>query len=143
MTSRICEPLGGAMGETLNLLDASKDAGIKRFVFASSSSVYGDTPELPKHEGMTPNPLSSYAVSKLVGEKYCKVFAKIYGLETVALRYFNVFGPRQDPNLQYSAVITKFIKLISNNLQPVIYGDGTQTRDFTFVANVEQANTCR
>ena len=122
------------------MLDASKEAGVKRFVFASSSSIYGDTPELPKHEGMTPNPLSPYAVSKLASEKYCSVFAKVYGLHTVALRYFNVFGPRQDPNSQYSAVIPKFIKLISNNEQPTIYGDGTQTRDFTYVANVVEAN---
>ncbi len=128
------------VGGTLNMLDASKEAGVKRFVFASSSSIYGDTPELPKHEGMTPNPLSPYAVSKLASEKYCSVFAKVYGLHTVALRYFNVFGPRQDPNSQYSAVIPKFIKLISNNEQPTIYGDGTQTRDFTYVANVVEAN---
>ena len=128
------------VGGTLNMLDASKEAGVKRFVFASSSSIYGDTPELPKHEGMTPNPLSPYAVSKLAGEKYCRVFAQVYGLHTVALRYFNVFGPRQDPNSQYSAVIPKFIKMISNDERPSIYGDGSQTRDFTYVENVVEAN---
>ena len=128
------------VGGTLNMLDASKEAGVKRFVFASSSSIYGDTPELPKHEGMTPNPLSPYSVSKLAGEKYCRVFAKVYGLHTVALRYFNVFGPRQDPNSQYSAVIPKFVKMISNDERPTIYGDGKQTRDFTYVANVVEAN---
>lgn len=125
---------------TLNMLDAAKEAKVKKFIFASSSSVYGDTPELPKREDMTPNPLSPYAVSKLAGEKYCQVFAKVYGLHTVILRYFNVFGPRQDPNSQYSAVIPKFIKLISENKRPVIYGDGTQTRDFTYVSNVVEAN---
>lgn len=128
------------VGGTLNMLDASKDAGVKRFVFASSSSIYGDTPELPKHEGLIPNPLSPYAVSKLAGEKYCRVFSEIYGLQTVALRYFNVFGPRQDPNSQYSAVIPKFIKAIKEGKQPVIYGDGNQSRDFTYVANVVEAN---
>jgi len=125
---------------TLNLLDASKEAKVKKFVFASSSSVYGDTPELPKREDMPVNPLSPYAVSKLAGEKYCQVFSKVYGLHTVILRYFNVFGPRQDPNSQYSAVIPKFIKLMLNNERPVIYGDGTQTRDFTYVTNVVEAN---
>ncbi len=125
---------------TLNLLDASKEAKVKKFVFASSSSVYGDTPELPKKEDMPVNPLSPYAVSKLAGEKYCQVFSKVYGLHTVILRYFNVFGPRQDPNSQYSAVIPKFIKLMLNNERPVIYGDGTQTRDFTYVTNVVEAN---
>ncbi|MDD8017232.1 MAG: SDR family oxidoreductase [Bacteroidota bacterium] len=128
------------VGGTLNILDAARDAKVKRVVFASSSSVYGDNPELPKHEGMIPNPLSPYAVSKLAGEKYCSVFSRIYGLETIALRYFNVFGPRQDPNSQYSAVIPKFITAILNNQQPIIYGDGEQSRDFTFVANVIEAN---
>lgn len=125
---------------TLNILEAAKNAGVKRIVYASSSSVYGDNPELPKHEGMTPNPLSPYAVSKLAGEHYCKVFSKLYGLETVILRYFNVFGPRQDPNSQYSAVIPKFLKFMSNDQPPTIYGDGTQSRDFTYVANVVEAN---
>lgn len=125
---------------TLNILNAAKDAKVKRVVFASSSSVYGDNPELPKHEGMIPNPLSPYAVSKLAGEKYCGVFSKIYGLETVSLRYFNVFGPRQDPNSQYSAVIPRFITAIINDQRPVIFGDGEQSRDFTFVDNVVNAN---
>lgn len=128
------------IGGTLNILDAAKENGVRRFVFASSSSVYGDNPELPKHEDMTPNPLSPYAVSKLTGEKYCQVFSKIYGLETVCLRYFNVFGPKQDPNSQYSAVIPKFIKAIKEEKQPIIYGDGTQSRDFTYVSNVVDAN---
>ncbi|HEY5535091.1 MAG TPA: SDR family oxidoreductase [Ignavibacteria bacterium] len=128
------------IGGTLNMLDASKDAGVKKFIFASSSAVYGDDPELPKHEGMTPNPLSPYAVSKLAGENYCRVFSKIYGLETVCLRYFNVFGPKQNPDSEYSAVIPKFIKLITNNQQPIIYGDGKQTRDFIYVDNVVEAN---
>jgi nucleoside-diphosphate-sugar epimerase len=125
---------------TLNLLNAAVESKVSRFIFSSSSSVYGDTPELPKHEGMTPNPLSPYAVSKLTGEKYCSVFSRLYGLETISLRYFNVFGPRQDPNSQYSAVIPKFIKLMINDKQPVIYGDGLQSRDFTFVKNVVNAN---
>ena len=125
---------------TLNLLDAAKDAGVEKFVFASSSSVYGDNPELPKYEGMIPNPLSPYAVSKLTGEKYCQVFANLYGMQTIVLRYFNVFGPRQDPNSQYSAVIPKFIKAIKENKKPIIYGDGKQSRDFTYVSNVVEAN---
>jgi nucleoside-diphosphate-sugar epimerase len=125
---------------TLNILDAAKDAGVKRIVYASSSSVYGDNPELPKHEHMIPNPLSPYAVSKLAGEKYCLVFSRLYGIETVILRYFNVFGPKQDPNSQYSAVIPKFIKLISNDQRPTVFGDGTQSRDFTYVSNVVEAN---
>ena len=125
---------------TLNLLDAAKDTNVKKFVFASSSSIYGDNPELPKHEGMTPNPLSPYAVSKLTGEKYCQVFANLYGMETIVLRYFNVFGPRQDPNSQYSAVIPKFIKAIKKDIRPTIYGDGTQSRDFTYVSNIVEAN---
>ena len=125
---------------TLNVLQAAKETGVKRVVYASSSSVYGDTPELPKHEGMKPNPLSPYAVTKLTGEYYCKVFNEIYGLETIALRYFNVFGPRQDPNSEYSAVIPKFIKLMKEGKRPTIYGDGTQSRDFTYVANVVEAN---
>jgi len=125
---------------TLNILDAAKDAGVKRIVYASSSSVYGDNPVLPKREDMLPNPLSPYAVSKLAGEKYCQVFSKLYDIETVVLRYFNVFGPRQDPNSQYSAVIPKFIKLMRNDRQPTIYGDGTQSRDFTYVANIVDGN---
>lgn len=128
------------VGGTLNLLDAARGAGVRRIVMASSSSVYGDTPELPKHEGMTPNPLSPYAVSKLTGEHYMRVFHSLYGLETIALRYFNVFGPNQDPTSQYSAVIPKFITAMKEDRQPVIYGDGTQSRDFTFVSNVVNAN---
>ncbi len=128
------------VGGTLNILHAALDAGVKRVVFASSSSIYGDSPQLPKQENMTPNPLSPYAVSKLAGEKYCGVFANIYGLHTVCLRYFNVFGPRQNPDSQYSAVIPKFIKAMSNNSAPTIYGDGEQSRDFTFVENVVNAN---
>ena len=125
---------------TLNILNAAKDAGVKRIVYASSSSIYGDLEVSPKTEDMLPKPLSPYAVSKLAGEKYCQVFTKLYGLETVALRYFNVFGPRQDPNSQYSAVIPKFIKMIKNGESPIIYGDGEQSRDFTFVKNVVDAN---
>jgi nucleoside-diphosphate-sugar epimerase len=125
---------------TLNLLHAALDAEVKKVVFASSSSIYGDSPTLPKREDMTPNPLSPYAVSKLAGEKYLHVFAKIYGLQTVSLRYFNVFGPRQNPDSQYSAVIPKFIKAIMNDETPVIYGDGEQSRDFTFIQNVVEAN---
>lgn len=125
---------------TLNILEAAKENGVKRVVYASSSSVYGDNPELPKHEGMMPNPLSPYAVSKLAGEKYCQVFSKLYGIETVILRYFNVFGPRQDPSSEYSAVIPKFIRLMTNDQAPTIFGDGTQSRDFTYVANVVEAN---
>lgn len=125
---------------TLNLLQAARDAGAKRLVMASSSSVYGDNPELPKHEGMVPNPLSPYAVSKLAGEKYFGVFNQIYGIETIALRYFNVFGPRQDPNSQYSAVIPKFITMMLRGETPVINGDGSQSRDFTYIDNVVHGN---
>lgn len=125
---------------TLNILEAAKEYNVKRVVYASSSSVYGDNPTLPKHEEMMINPLSPYAVSKLAGEKYCRVFSKIYGLETVALRYFNVFGPRQDPTSQYSAVIPKFITAMNENKQPYIYGDGLQSRDFTYIDNVIDAN---
>jgi nucleoside-diphosphate-sugar epimerase len=125
---------------TLNILNAAKEAKVRRVVFASSSSVYGDNPELPKHEGMIPNPLSPYAVSKLAGEKYCSVFSRVYDLPTVVLRYFNVFGPKQDPNSQYSAVIPRFVKAIMNDQQPVIFGDGEQSRDFTYIANVVEAN---
>jgi len=125
---------------TLNILNAARDIGIRRVVFASSSSIYGNSEELPKHEGMMPNPLSPYAVSKLTGEKYMQVFHQLYGMESVALRYFNVFGPNQDPNSQYSAVIPKFITAILDGRPPVIFGDGEQTRDFTFVENVVAAN---
>lgn len=125
---------------TLNILEAAKEFGVKRVVYASSSSVYGNNPELPKHEEMPVQPLSPYAITKYASERYCQVFYHLYGLETVALRYFNVFGPNQDPTSQYSAVIPKFIKAIMNDESPVIYGDGLQSRDFTFVANNVQAN---
>jgi UDP-N-acetylglucosamine/UDP-N-acetyl-alpha-D-glucosaminouronate 4-epimerase len=128
------------VGGTINILDAARDHNVRRVVFASSSSVYGDNPELPKQEGMLPNPLSPYAVSKLAGEKYCQVYSKLYPIETLVLRYFNVFGPKQDPNSQYSAVIPKFIIAIKNNKQPIIFGDGTQSRDFTYVSNIVEAN---
>ncbi len=125
---------------TLNVLVAARDAGVKRVIFAASSSVYGDTPTLPKHEAMPTNPLSPYAISKLIGEQYCRVFFELYGLETVALRYFNVFGPKQDPNSHYAAVIPKFIKAMLENKRPVIFGDGEQSRDFTYVENNVDAN---
>jgi nucleoside-diphosphate-sugar epimerase len=125
---------------TFNVLKAARDNKVKRVVFASSSSVYGDTEELPKHEKMETRPLSPYALSKLTGEHYCKIFYRQYGLETVALRYFNIFGPRQSPESQYAAAIPIFIKKISNNEPPQIHGDGEQTRDFTYLDNVIQAN---
>lgn len=125
---------------TLNVLVAARDCGVRKVLFASSSSVYGNTPELPKREDMTPNPLSPYAVSKLAGEHYLRVFSDVYGLKAVALRYFNVFGPRQDPKSQYAAVIPNFITTILDKRSPTIYGDGGQTRDFTFVKDVVQAN---
>jgi nucleoside-diphosphate-sugar epimerase len=125
---------------TLNMLVASYEARAKRFVFASSSSVYGDDPRLPKKEGREGKPLSPYAVSKVVGEKYCQVFSDIYGLETISLRYFNIFGPRQDPFSQYAAAIPLFITKILANQSPHIFGDGEQSRDFTYVANVVEAN---
>jgi len=125
---------------TLNILVAARDAGVKRVVYASSSSVYGDTPTLPKHEDMRPEPRSPYAVSKLAGELYCRVFHDVYRLETVALRYFNVFGPRQDPASQYSAVVPKFITALLRGDPPTIFGDGKQSRDFTYVGNVVEAN---
>lgn len=130
---------------TLNLLQAARKAGVKRFIYASSSSVYGDAPILPRHESMTPNPLSPYAISKLAGEQYCHVFWRLYGFETVCLRYFNVFGPHQDPTSQYSAVIPRFITAILSNTQITIYGDGQQSRDFTYVENIVHANVlaCR
>jgi len=121
---------------TLNMLVASRDAGVKRLVFAASSSAYGDTPTLPKHEGMPTNPLSPYALQKVVGEQYLQMFTRLYGLETVSIRYFNVFGPRQDPSSPYSGVISVFATALLENRPPTIYGDGEQTRDFTYVANV-------
>jgi UDP-glucose 4-epimerase len=125
---------------TLNVLLAAKDTGARRVVFASSSSVYGDTPEMPKREDMTPRPLSPYAISKLSAEQLCGVFTRLYGLETVALRYFNVFGPDQDPASAYAAVIPKFIAAVAAGERPTIYGDGEQSRDFTYIANVVDAN---
>ena len=125
---------------TLKVLIAAKEAGCKKVVSASSSSVYGDTPVLPKVETMDMNPKSPYAVTKATGEMYSKVFEEVYGLQTASLRYFNVFGPRQDPNSQYSAVIPKFIDKLIKGEAPVIYGDGEQSRDFTFVKKVVQAN---
>ncbi|MBN1638211.1 MAG: SDR family oxidoreductase [Ignavibacteriales bacterium] len=125
---------------TLNILNSMKEEGIKRMVFSSSAAVYGDSPELPKREDMLPNPLSPYAVSKLTGEYYCKVFSDLYNMEIISLRYFNVFGPRQDPNSEYAAVIPKFINLMLNDKQPVIYGDGEQTRDFIFIDDVVECN---
>ena len=125
---------------TFTLLLAARDAGVKRFVYAASSSAYGDTPTLPKVETMAPNPLSPYAVGKLVGEYYCSVFSKVFGLETIALRYFNVFGPQQDPASQYAAAIPAFVTAILRDQPPTIYGDGEQSRDFTYVDNVVQAN---
>lgn len=125
---------------TLNVLIAARDCSVKKVIFASSSSAYGDTPELPKREDMNPNPLSPYAVTKLIGEFYCNVFDEVYDLKTVALRYFNVYGPKQDPHSDYAAVIPKFIKRIQEGKPPIIYGDGTQTRDFTSVDDVVSAN---
>jgi UDP-N-acetylglucosamine/UDP-N-acetyl-alpha-D-glucosaminouronate 4-epimerase len=125
---------------TLNLLMAARDAKCKRVVFSSSSSVYGDTPTLPKTEDMTPSPLSPYAVHKITGEYYCRIFWQLYGLETLSLRYFNVFGPRQDPQSQYAAVIPRFITAILKGEPPTIFGDGRQSRDFSHIQNVIDAN---
>jgi nucleoside-diphosphate-sugar epimerase len=125
---------------TLNLLIAARDAGVKRVVYAASSSAYGDSEVLPKHEAMIPRPISPYAVQKLTGEHYMAVFAGVYGVETVSLRYFNIFGPRQDANSQYSAVLAKFITLMLQGKSPAIFGDGEQSRDFTFVDNAVKAN---
>ena len=125
---------------TLNVLMAARDCGLKKVVYASSSSVYGDTPTLPKTEDMIPNPQSPYAVSKLAGEYYCGVFTRVFGLPTICLRYFNVYGPRQNPDSDYAAVIPRFITAVLSGRPPVIYGDGKQTRDFTFVRDVVKAN---
>jgi nucleoside-diphosphate-sugar epimerase len=121
---------------TLNVLVAARDAGVKRLVFAGSSSEYGNTPTLPKREDMTPSPLSPYALQKVMGTQYCQMFTRLYGFETVVIRYFNVFGPRQDPSSPYSGVISVFATALSEGRQPTMYGDGEQTRDFTYVANV-------
>jgi len=125
---------------TFTLLLAARNASIKRFVYASSSSAYGDTPTLPKVETMPPSPLSPYAVGKLVGEYYCSVFYQVYGLETISLRYFNVFGPYQDPTSQYAAAIPAFVTAILKDQPPTVYGDGEQSRDFTYIDNVVEAN---
>jgi len=128
------------VGGTMHVLTAARDAGVKRLVYASSSSVYGDSPELPKHEKLTPSPVSPYAVSKLAAEHYCRVYAKLYGLETVSLRYFNVFGPRQSPKSQYAAVVPLFMRAALDGVPLEIHGDGRQSRDFTYIDNVVQAN---
>ncbi len=130
---------------TLNMLESARRQGVQRFVFASSSSVYGDTPTLPKHEGMPPSPMSPYAVTKLTCEMYCRVYSSLYGLPCVAFRYFNIFGPNQDPNSDYAAVIPKFITALLDDRQPVFFGDGLQSRDFTYVDNVVSAvlTVCR
>ncbi|MGQ0560348.1 MAG: SDR family oxidoreductase [Gemmatimonadota bacterium] len=139
----VADPLGShqacATG-TVNMLIAARDAKVRKFVYAASSSAYGDTAELPKHENMVARPLSPYAVAKYAGEGYCRAFHTSYGLKTVALRYFNIFGPRQDPSSQYAAAIAKFISCALTGTPPAIYGDGEQTRDFTFVANAVEAN---
>jgi nucleoside-diphosphate-sugar epimerase len=128
------------VGGTLNILLAARGAGVKRVIYAASSSVYGDTPTLPKREEMPSNPLSPYALQKYVGEQYCRLFYQLYGLETISLRYFNIFGPKQDPNSLYSAVIPKFIDALHQGRPPIIFGDGEQSRDFTYIENVVQAN---
>jgi nucleoside-diphosphate-sugar epimerase len=125
---------------TLNVLLAARDSGVRRVVYASSSSIYGANPELPKHEGLVPQPISPYAVAKLAGEGFCRSFHEVFGLETVALRYFNVFGPRQDPLSQYAAVVPNFISALLDGDQPVVFGDGEQSRDFTYVGNVVEGN---
>jgi UDP-glucose 4-epimerase len=125
---------------TLNVLVASRDAGVRRVIYASSSSVYGNSPELPKRESMAAQPESPYATSKLAAENYCRVFSSLYDIECVSLRYFNVFGPRQDPSSQYAAVVPLFATALLEGRSPVIYGDGEQSRDFTYVANVVDAN---
>jgi len=125
---------------TFTLLLAARDAGIKRFVYASSSATYGDTPTLPKVESMQPQPLSPYAAAKLAGEYYCSVFYNVFGLETISLRYFNVFGPHQDPTSQYAAAVPAFVTAILKDKPPTVFGDGEQSRDFTYVDNVVEAN---
>ncbi len=125
---------------TINMLEAARLAGVRRFMFAASSSAYGDTVELPKHEEMLPQPLSPYAAGKLAGEYYVRVYAQTMGLDGVSLRYFNIFGPRQDPSSPYSGVISIFIKKMSQGQRPTVYGDGSQTRDFTYIRNAVAAN---
>jgi UDP-glucose 4-epimerase len=137
------DPLGSNRANvdaTVNVLVAARDAGVKRVVYAASSSAYGDTPTLPKHEGMTPNPISPYAVAKLASEYYMTSFYRCYGLETVSLRYFNIFGPRQDPSSPYSGVLAKFTTQMLRGEQPTIFGNGSQSRDFTYIDNAVEAN---
>src|SRR5205085_4573684 len=139
----VIDPVGSNRANvdgTLNLLVAARDAKVKRVIYAASSSAYGDTPTLPKREDMTPNPISPYAVAKLTGELYMVSFFRCYGLETVSLRYFNIFGPRQDPTSPYSGVLAKFITQMLAGEQPTVFGDGKQSRDFTFIDNVVSAN---
>ncbi len=139
----IADPVGSfrSIAEgTLNMLEMSRSAGVKRLVYASSSSIYGSNPELPKHEDMIPAPLSPYAAAKLSAETYCRVYHNVFGLQTVCLRYFNVFGPRQDPNSEYAAVIPKFIRAALNNEVLTIFGDGENSRDFTYIDNVVDTN---
>ena len=139
----VLDPLGSNRANvdgTVNLLVAARDAKVKRVVYAASSSAYGDTPTLPKHESMAPDPISPYAVAKLASEHYMISFYRCYGLETVALRYFNVFGPRQDPSSPYSGVLAKFITQMLSGQQPTIFGDGEQSRDFTYIDNVVEGN---
>jgi len=139
----VLDPLGSNQANidgTVNMLVAARDAKVKRVVYAASSSAYGDTPTLPKHEGMRPDPISPYAVAKLASEHYMVSFFRCYQLETVALRYFNVFGPRQDPSSPYSGVLAKFITVMLRGEQPIIYGDGEQSRDFTYIDNVVEGN---
>lgn len=139
----VADPVGtnrANVTATLNLLESCRRAGVRRLVYAASSSAYGDTEVLPKHEDMPPHPLSPYALQKFVGERYCRLYHELFGLETVSLRYFNVFGPGQDPHSEYSAVIPKFIKGLLAKQPITIYGDGEQSRDFTYVDNVVEAN---
>jgi UDP-glucose 4-epimerase len=139
----VLDPIGNNQANvdgTVNVLVAARDAKVRRVVYAASSSAYGDTPTLPKHEEMTPSPISPYAVAKLASEHYMTSFYRCYGLETVALRYFNIFGPRQDPSSPYSGVLAKFITQMLGGDRPTIFGDGEQSRDFTFIDNAVQAN---
>jgi len=139
----VLDPLGSNRANvdgTVHVLIATRDAKVKRVVYAASSSAYGDTPTLPKHEGLAPNPISPYAVAKLASEYYMTSFYRCYGLETVSLRYFNIFGPRQDPSSPYSGVLAKFITEMLKGKQPTIFGDGKQSRDFTYIDNVVSAN---
>jgi nucleoside-diphosphate-sugar epimerase len=139
----VLDPIGSNQANvdgTVNVLVAARDAKVKRVIYAASSSAYGDTPTLPKHENMTPDPISPYAVAKLASERYMISFYRCYGLETVSLRYFNIFGPRQDPSSPYSGVLAKFITQMLSGQQPTIFGDGEQSRDFTYIDNAVEAN---